>query len=428
VRLAPGLASILVAAGTLATGCTDGVRRDCAFQGETVTIFSPEVDDDQRNLKQSLVPWEDEVCVSIQLAAHRDFEQRIDSMVDGGNPPDIAMFPQPGKVRDVADVVVPLPHDVASLVRDDVGRQWTNPVTMDAEVLAIPVKADLKSLVWYSPAAFRERGYDVPTTFDEFLGLAERMARDGNTSFCLGLGSEFATGWPLTDWIEEFLLRLEGPHVYDAWWRHEIPFNDPRVVRVAQRVYDLLARPGFVAGRLEQSVNRPFAEAGNGVLNGDCMMYRMANYQVPNWPEDISLGGPGGDVDAFYLPGSEEDPRIALAGGDYLAAFSDRPAVMATMRHIASTTFAERRARGTTGGFLSPNTNVDHGVYRESIDRRFAVMLARSHPIRFDASDLMPGAVGAGSFWRGAVEISTGERTVQDVFDEIERDWPSAAG
>mgnify|MGYP000544122823 CR=1 FL=1 len=44
---------------------------------------------------------------------------------------------------------------------------------------------------------------------------------------------------------------------------------------------------------------------------------------------------------------------------------------------------------------------------------------------RFDASDLMPGAVGAGTFWTEITKWITGQST-DDTLNNIEKSWPKA--
>ena len=46
----------------------------------------------------------------------------------------------------------------------------------------------------------------------------------------------------------------------------------------------------------------------------------------------------------------------------------------------------------------------------------------RYRAFRFDGSDLMPGAVGAGSFWKGMVNYSGGQ-SAKEVADEIQKSW-----
>jgi len=42
---------------------------------------------------------------------------------------------------------------------------------------------------------------------------------------------------------------------------------------------------------------------------------------------------------------------------------------------------------------------------------------------RFDGSDMMPAAVGTGTFWTGMIDWLNGKPT-KDVLDAIERSWP----
>jgi alpha-glucoside transport system substrate-binding protein len=392
------------------------------LEGEEVTIFGPEVEVEMQSLEESFAPFEEETGVDIVVTGDRGFETQVGSQIDAGNPPDIAMFPQPGRVQEFAADIPALSDDVLAEVEENFEPGWTDPVTVDGDIKAVPAKADLKSVVWYSPSAFEDNNYEVPETLEDFEALAEQMAEDGNTPFCVGSGSDDATGWPMTDWVEDYMLRLQGPDVYDQWASHDIPFDDPQVVEAGEFVYDLWATEGYVYGGLQNAAATPFAEAGLPLLDGDCQMYRMGNFYAANWPEGTELG-PEGQVDAFYLPGSEEEPNITLSGGIYAAAFSDRPEVIETMRFLASTDYAD--ARAPVGGYLSPNQNVDTSLYPTELEQNFGEILAEASPVRFDASDLMPSAVGTGSFWTAAVDITTGAATVEEAFAEVEASWPS---
>ena len=71
-------------------------------------------------------------------------------------------------------------------------------------------KVDVKSLVWYVPENFEDAGYEVPETMEDLLALSAQIVEDGETPWCIGLGSGAATGWPATDWVEDIMLRKEG--------------------------------------------------------------------------------------------------------------------------------------------------------------------------------------------------------------------------
>lgn len=411
-------------------GCGDddsgGGGNGSATGQERVFVVGPELENELSNIQDAFTTFEDETGIEVVMTGSSSFEERIGTQIGEGHPPDIALFPQPGLLLDFARHVVPVPDELAEQAGKDFDRERLRLVTVDDRLLGIPLSADLKSLVWYSPAAFETGGYTPPPTLDRFETMAEDMAAVGRTPFCLGLESGAATGWPLTDWIEDYLLRIEGAEVYDQWHRHEIAFDDPRVVAVAERVFGLLSRDGYVHDTLANAPDRSSSQSGRPLLDGECMMYRMANFQGRDWPPSTEVG-PEGDVDAFYLPGVTEDQRPALTGGMYAAAFSDRRAVQATLEYIAGPTFGRDRADSGMAGFLSPHRDVESDLYASPVDRYAAEFLAGADPVRYDATDLMPGPVGSDAVWDAMVDIAEGDISVAAAFAEIERNWPAPA-
>jgi alpha-glucoside transport system substrate-binding protein len=389
-----------------------------------VTMAGPEVEVEAQGLVDSFAAFEEETGITIEYSGDRSFEEQIGGQVDGGNPPDIAFFPQPGKIRDFQEDLVPIPEDIAGGFTG-LPEGLLDLATIDGDLYGVPAKADLKSLVWYDPAAFEEKGYTVPETMEDLLDQADEMIANGDTPFCIGIGSDAATGWPMTDWIEDFMLRLKGPEVYDQWVNHEIPFDDPDVVEVVEYVYDLWSTEGMVYGGLENIAATPFADAGLPLLDGECMMHRQGNFYAANWPEGTEIGEDG-QVNAFYLPtfADQDFGQVTLSGGIYAAAFSDRPEVMQVIEFIGSVDYAD--ARAPVGGFLAPNQDTDTSLYPSEIEQTFAEILADADPVRFDASDLMPGAVGAGTFWTAAVDIVSGNKTVEEALTSVEESWPSS--
>jgi alpha-glucoside transport system substrate-binding protein len=391
---------------------------------KVVTMAGPEVEVEAQGLLDSFAAFEEDTGITIEYSGDRSFEEQIGGQVDGGNAPDIAMFPQPGKIRDFQDDLVPIPSDIADGFTG-LPEGLLERATIDGELYGVPAKADLKSLVWYSPAAFEEGGYEVPETMEDMLAMADEMIANGDTPFCVGIGSDAATGWPMTDWIEDFMLRLKGPDVYDQWVNHEIPFDDPDVVEVVQYVYDLWSTEGMVYGGTENIAATPFADAGLPLLEDQCMMHRQGNFYAANWPEGTEIGEEGA-VNAFYLPtfADQDFGQVTLSGGIYAAAFSDRPEVMQVLEFIGSVDYAD--ARAPVGGFLAPNQETDASLYPTEIEQTFATILSEADPVRFDASDLMPGAVGAGSFWTACVDIVTGNKSVEEALASVEQSWPSS--
>lgn len=392
--------------------------------GGTIQIFGPEVESELGGFQQAMAPFEEDSGVEVRIAGDRSAEEQLGVQVQGGTPPDIFVFPQPGRMEELAASgdLKPLREDVAEAVRANFPEAFWSLAEFDGELYGVPNKADVKSLVWFSPQAFDEAGYEIPTTHDDLIELADQMVADGNTPFCIGIGSDAATGWPFTDWVEDYMLRLKGPDVYDQWVSHEIAFDDPDVVEVGEFVVDLWSTEGYVFGGLQTVANTPFAESGLGLLDDSCMMHRQANFYEANFPEGTDISEEG-QIWAFYLPTvSDEFGTTLLSAGTLLGAFSDSEAVMDAMLYVASEEYPTERAQAQIG-FLSPNTAVPADAYANDAAGLFLDILADADVVRFDASDLMPSNVGQGSFWSAAVDITTGT-SVQDAFSTVEGTWP----
>ncbi len=420
------------------TPAAGSIPVDPELAGTEVRVFGPESSDEEAGAMQdALNAFAEANDMSIQYVGARDFEEQINSQVSGGNPPDIAIFPQPGKVRDFATSgdLFPLPEDVLASVSENWDENWLG-FWQDEEgtQYGVPNKSDLKSLVWYSPAAFEASGYTVPETLDDFIALNEEMTANGDVPLCVGIESGPATGWPFTDWTEEIILRNEGIDYYNQWVAHEVPFNDPPVVEAMTTVADLWAAEGAVYAAGGSIASTPFGDNGQALVDGQCMMHRQANFFAAFFPEGTEFGDGEGAIDTFYFPSNEGAP--VLVAGTSAAAFRDAPEVWAVMEYYGSAGYADNRQvaqlarKGAEpggdiiSGFLSANQNATPDNY-SPLEQSFLEVLATGDPAGFDGSDQMPGEVGSGTFWREATALVSGDTDPQAAADAIEESWPT---
>ena len=227
--------------------------------GQTLTIFGPWRGDDQDAGREPCWPISPRrPGVTVNYSSSENYEQQIVIDTEAGSPPNIAILPQPGLI---ADLAVQGPRDAARRRDPRPGWQRTTPPatagsasapspgrTGPKRFYAFPYKIDVKSLVWYSPDNFDDAGYEVPETMEDLKALTEQIVADGDTPWCIGLGSGGATGWPATDWVEDMMLRTQPPEVYDEWVTNEIPFNDPAVVGAIEEFGSFAKNDNYVAG------------------------------------------------------------------------------------------------------------------------------------------------------------------------------------
>lgn len=422
-------------------GADPSSDRDCSayesygdLAGKTVSLYTSIVDPEDKPHIDSFVPFEECTGATIEYEGSREFEAQLPVKIEAGSPPDLAYIPQPGLLQTLAerfpDAMVPVGEAAEANVDEYYNESWKGYGTVNDTYYAVPVGANAKSFVWYSPSLMADGGYEIPTTLDEMMDLTEQIANDNPDAkpWCAGIESGPATGWPATDWLEDMMLRTVTPEEYDMWVNHEMPFNDPKVVEALDKAGAILKNDKYVNGGLgnvKTIATTAFGEAGLPILDGSCYMHRQASFYQANWPEGTNIAEDG-DVFAFYLPGETADVKPLLGGGEFAAAFSDREEVQAFQAYLTSPEWSNEKAKASAAGWISANKGLDPANLKSPIDQLAVELLSDDSAVfRFDGSDLMPGAVGAGTFWKGMTNWIALDESSQDVLDSIENSWPS---
>ncbi len=409
---------------------------DCAdfeqygdLEGETVTVYTSIVTPEDQPHIDSYRPFEECTGATIRYEGDRAFEEQVLVRTQAGNPPDIAFVPQPGLLQQLVGTgeAVPAPAETEANVDEFWGEDWKLYGTVDGTFYAAPLGANMKSLVWYSPGAFEEAGYEIPETLDELRELSDQIVADGGTPWCAGIESGEATGWPLTDWHEDMMLRTVSPEQYDAWVANELPFDSRESAAALDLVGEFLKNDEYVNGGfgdVRSIATTAFGDAGLPILDGQCWMHRQASFYAANWPEGTEVGEDG-QVFAFYLPAETADERPVLGGGEFVLAFDDRPAVQAFQTYLSTDLWANNKAKATTeGGWVSANTGLDIENLVSPIDRLAAETFQDPNAtFRFDGSDMMPAAIGSNEYWRQMTNWITGQDT-QTTVSNVQRAWP----
>src|SRR5262245_12783400 len=440
--LAPAVAVALLAACSNSSnsngskaGAVPTLTGDCAkyqayagHQG-TVTMSASIISPESDSLQQSWKEFSDCTGIKIAYTGSNDFESQLPVKVAGGNAPELAIIPQPGllqKMVKTGKVVKPPAQTVSN--EDKWSKAWKDYGSVDGTFYAAPMSANMKSLVWYSPKAFKAAGYTVPTTWADMMALSDKIAQSGKKPWCGGIGSGTATGWPATDWLEEIVLRQGGGDVYDKWVSHDVKFSDPQIIQALQTLQGWMLNPKYVNGGfgdVKTIATTTFQAAGTPILKGTCFMLQQASFYEAQWAKGTVVGDDG-DVNAFYLPPISSSVSTPVeGGGEFVTAFSSRPEVQMVQNYLSTSDWATSRIK-VARGWVSANQGVDQSVYTDPIDKLSAKYLTDpTATFRFDASDLMPAAVGAGSEWHEFTALFGQGKSVQAVAKAIDDSWPS---
>ena len=399
------------------------------FSGQTLTITGPWTGEDNELFQSVLNYFEDATGATVNYSGSDSFEQDIVISTNAGSAPNIAVFPQPGLAADLASrgQLEPLGEETAQWLTENyaAGESWVDLATFagpegQENLYVFPYKIDLKSIVWYVPEAFEESDYEIPETMEDLKALTEQIVADGGTPWCIGLGSGAATGWPATDWVEDMMLRVNPPEVYDQWVTNEIPFDDPQVVAAIEE-YGWFLQEGFVSGGREAAATIDFRDSPTGLFEfpPECYMLKQATFIPSFFPEGTEVGV---DADFFYLPPYEGQDlgRPVLGAGTMFGITQDSEVARAFIEFLKTPIAHELWM--AQSGFLTPYTEANPAVFPSDNQREMNDIVVNATTFRFDGSDLMPGEIGANAFWTAMVDYTTGAEA-EAVASQVQQRW-----
>jgi alpha-glucoside transport system substrate-binding protein len=409
-------------AGLALAGCSGGpgaTTADSGAEGDgVVTVYGTIADTEAQLLEESWAGWEKDNKIDIQYESSKEFESQISIRAQGGNAPDIAIFPQPGLMKDLAsrNFLKPAPDAVAANVDKNWSADWKAYGTVDDTLYGAPLMASIK-----------EWGVEVPTTWDELLAVTKTIQeKTGAAPWCAGFGSGDATGWPGTDWVEDLVLREAGAETYDKWIANEIPFTDPAIKGAFDSLGEILLNPDYVNatyGDVKSINSTPFGDVATPVANGTCALTHQASFFDGFITDAGGTVGPDADVWAFITPSVKAGGQAVTGGGEIVGAFSDDADTQKVLEYLSSADWANSRVG--LGGVISANKGLDASKATSPIlQEAITILQDPKTTFRFDGSDLMPGAVGSGTFWKGMVSWINGTPT-DEVLTSIEAGWPS---
>ncbi|MET0771699.1 MAG: ABC transporter substrate-binding protein, partial [Candidatus Limnocylindrales bacterium] len=417
------------------TGYTEldqALGADKPFAGKRVTMQTQWIGGEGDNFNEAIAGFEAATGIDITVAEvpSGQHETLVNVSLNGGAAADIIQLAQPaaintygkdGLIKDISTIL-----DTTKLSAE----LPTGAYTTDGTVWAIPYRGGLKSVVWYPIKAFAEKGYEVPTTWDELVALSDKIVADGGAPWCVGIDAGPATGWIITDWVEDVMIRTVGEEKYNQWISHELPFNSPEVKNAFDLVGKMLFTPGYVYGGStailatpQTAAMDPMWGASGDLTAPECWMQKQSDWYSPDFnPDKKASSDPnfqsayvvGEDLGLFYFP--VIDPEIGnpvLYAGDAFMVTNDTPEVKAVAQFLATPASIETWVKK---GVIALNNTVPPewtaGNYKLETA---ADLIGNATFLAFDGGDVMPPSVGAGSFWTGTVDWISADGTNTDA-------------
>lgn len=420
-----GVLALLTGLVTGAAGCSEGASVETARGGSTIEVMYAFSGSQATGFKEAVDAWAGRHDVQVSYSGSDDLTTDLRARIAAGNPPDLAVLPQPGLAVELAreraveplDDVLPISRVASGMVPGMVA-----PLQTGGRTYGIPVAMNVKSLLWYDRHALHAVDIDPPQAMDDLAAAGDRLRDHGSTPWCLGIEDGANSGWAGTDWIEELVLKGAGPDVYDGWVAGRVPFSDERIKQAFTTYAEVVQHDG-VEGGGPAAARRDVRHAADGLFAEPqrCALLKQGSHvtQQGFLPERVRtaidqttsvVAFPTGDNDAIEVGG---DSAVLLRGHD--------PAARDLVRYMGSDPrFGADWAGSEDRGFISPREDFDLERYASTTTRKIASAAYQAQTVRFDASDQMPPALGSGAFARGMVELTAGTVTVDQLVAQLD--------
>lgn len=402
------LAVVATASALLIGACSPGGGESPAA-GNQVSVIGTWGGSEQESFLAMVKPWEERTGNTVKYTGTRDINAVLTTGVASGILPDLAGLPGPGQMTAWAQqgALKPLDDvlDIATY-RSETSPAFVDLGTVDGKVVGVFIKSALKGLIWYNPANFS----GDPKTWEEVTSTA---APSGGQLWCVGLESGAASGWPGTDWVEDFVLRQSGPEVYDAWVNGTHPWSSPEIKSAFEAFGDVLDNS---FGGANTVVSTNFGAAGNPLFTDPpgCTFHHQASFITDFFKEQG--GAADGDFDFFPMPDINPEYAGAFTGaGDLFGMFNDTPAARDLLKYLV--TAEAQQIWVSRGGALSGNTKVTD--YPDDVSKRSAEILGSAKIFRFDGGDLMPTALQS-AFFSAMVQFAQDQGQLDSILEELD--------
>ena len=412
-------------AGAVTTAAASGAKDD-----KKVTIWSsidqPVQDGLQKDLAAKLAA--DGITVDWQKV--EDINKLIMQKIQAKDTPDIVLIPQPGVVGDMVKLGAGLPLDGVldmAKVKASMVPGTLETGTINGKLYGLLVSMNVKSLVFYNKKSWDAKGYKAPASLDELNTLTEKIKADGGTPWCAGIESGDATGWPATDWFEDLIMRYGGVDGYNKWVKHETPFNSDLVKQAAGEFEKLMFTDGNVLGGRKAISSTSFGDAGKPMFDAagpKCWLLKQGSFITGFFPDAIKANLDP-NVGLFALPAAKAGgDNPVLGGGDLAVMLDNSPSTQKAMQALSSVDVGKSAAPGSS--YLSPHKDFPVDLYKGTLNQSIAKVAYSASSFLFDGSDLMPGVVGAGTFWKDLTAWISGGQDLETALKHIDASWPKS--
>jgi alpha-glucoside transport system substrate-binding protein len=435
LRVAAGLVLIALVA---AAGGGPGSASSTATPAGTVTVVASWTGQEGADFQQVLAKFTEKTHIAVNYTGTRALDQLLQSDIQQGNPPDVAILPSPGTLLSYEELGRLHPLDTGLTKQQivaDYGSEWLNIMELGTtQIYTLPVKTGLQNMIWYNTkqlAGLSVPGKTQPPSWADLTSLEDEITAHGGTPWCLGLDSPPVSGWLGTDWIGDILLHQSGISAYQRWVDGTLPWTSNQVETAWRTWGSLVAGPGQVHGGSMGALVSAWDTAGESMFGSSpsCSLQYVPSFITVGYGTEFPGHlQPGSDYNFFPSPMTGLPDTTSTTGSDawsvsadLLGLFNDTPSARSLVQFLAGEEAQQIWPGIPAGGATSADRQVPFSVYPDPVDAAVAEIMANpSATLCFDAPDLMPATM-QNAFYQAVMEYLQNPGELMNILQRLDQ-------
>ncbi|MFQ3648094.1 MAG: extracellular solute-binding protein [Anaerolineae bacterium] len=367
-------ATVLLALSFVLTSAQENVT----IRWWTIYTNPPELAPFAEGLAAEFMAANPGVTIEITHLENEAFKERLATLMQAGDPPDIFQswgggvlwtYAQAGLLRDITP----------ELTADN--NAWKDSFSAQAALdlysyngayYGVPLNFGAVG-IWYNRRLFAEAGIEsVPTTWEEFKAAVQALRAAGITPISLGARDK----WPSHFWWVYLAIREGGQEAFEAAYTRTGSFADAPFVAAGARLLELLALDPFQTDFAAMGYGQAAGLMGDGEAAMELMGQWAPGVQAGN--SVSGLGLPEGELGWFPFPvveGGAGGPADVLGGGDGFAVGANAPDAAVEFLRFLTTPEVQARYVALGTGFIPTVAEAESAVTDELL---LSIMAARN--------------------------------------------------
>jgi len=263
------------------------------------------------------------VDIQITVLENDQFKQKLATVMQSGNPPDLFQSWGGGVMNEYAKAG--LLQDISGQIQGYWGNSFSpsalSVYNYDGKQYGVPWDMGMVGF-WYNKALFKQAGIDQPpATWTDFIDAVKKLKAAGITPIALGEKDK----WPGHYYWVYLAVRLGGQAAFQAAYSRQGSFSDKPFVQAGEKLNELIALQPFENGFLGLGYNDEAALMGNGKAGMELMGQWAPDFNKNSSTDKKGIGDNMGFFPFPSVEGGAGAPTDVMGGGNGIAVGKNAP-------------------------------------------------------------------------------------------------------